>query len=217
MCLDDWQTVAEIAQAVFTILAILVAGVWTYRLYRQKRQRYPRAAVAHTVLWEQIGQQALVRAVVRVENIGEVLLRLDRSELILQQVLPLTKVLQEKVDTGGELPEAIDSCEFEWEALAQKPCNWSTEPREVEPQEADEFHFDFLIPSSVERVQLYSYFRNVRKNEQWWSRLRTWAVAKRSGTPPARKEIGWNTTTLHNLSKQRKRGEHAEENSEQEG
>jgi hypothetical protein len=65
-----------------------------------------------------------------------------------------------------------------WPCLVDRECNWSKECREVEPGEIDEFHFDFVIPAHVQLVEIYSYIRNVKKQDR---------------------EIGWNTTTVYSL------------------
>lgn len=88
-----------------------------------------------------------------------------------------------------------DCLEFGWPALGTRHCDWSSDIYEVEPQEAEEFHFDFLVPKFVETIQLYSYFRNDSKQNR---------------------EVGWNCTTIHDLSDCKQGGRRGEEEHETE-
>jgi len=64
-------------EAVFKVLAIIVAGYWTYRLFVKKRERFPRAKLKHTVsFWDGPESRRIIRVALLVENDSGVLLQI---------------------------------------------------------------------------------------------------------------------------------------------
>lgn len=174
------KTLAETGQAIATIVALIVGGAWTYTLFVRKRQRFPRATLSHTVAIRNITPGfLLVHLVVRVQNIGEVLLELRDSDIQLRQIVPLDEKQAKEIAEGKDPVKTGDS-EVDWPGIGRRECDWKERPTEIEPGEYDEFHYDFLIDSSVTTFSAYSYFGNITKKG---------------------KEIGWNCATLHDTNK----------------
>jgi hypothetical protein len=173
--LQHWKLIAEASQATLTGVAIVVAGIWTYRLFVKQREPYPKANVEHRVAHWKLGERTVVRLTVRITNVSGVVLSLPILQARLQQLLPMSsgtidELLALEVPTGeSEIP---------WPLLAERTCDWSDALREVEPGETEECHFDFLIASDVAAVMVYSYLKNHSKRGR---------------------EIGWNTTTVCSL------------------
>lgn len=73
MSLDEWKSVAQLAQAVVTVLSVLVAGAWIYfRYVRQTEHRSnPRLALEQKVLGCHAGFW-LIELNCQVENKGKV-------------------------------------------------------------------------------------------------------------------------------------------------
>jgi hypothetical protein len=173
------KTLAETGQAIATIVALIVGGAWTYILFVRKRQRFPRARVEHAVAIKPMSSKSLlVHLSVRIQNIGEVLLELVDSDIRLYQLVPVEGEIAEKIDKGED-PVPKGESEIDWPPLGQRECDWKQSPIEIEPGEYDEFHYDFVIASSVATFSAYSHFRNVVKK---------------------RRKIGWNWTTIHDTS-----------------
>lgn len=169
---------AEALQPAVTVLAILAAGVWTYKLFIQNRQKYPRANVTHSfTAWKLGSERVLVHVAVRIENIGQSLISIQSGFVRLQQVLPLEGDLLRQIECGEDAVCAGES-EILYPELAARICDWKKAPREIEPTETDAFHFDFVLPASAEIVEVYSHFENMTKR---------------------RRMIGWNCTTLHQM------------------
>ena len=63
--------------------------------------------------------------------------------------------------------------------------DFSRDGCEIEPGEADEFIFDFVIDADVAKVQFYSHVENVKK---------------------FKRNVGWNTTIIYDLTHGKKDG-----------
>jgi hypothetical protein len=94
--LGRYKDHAATLQALVTILALLVAGGWTYVLFIQNRERNPKASVEHLIQPVPLTEELiLLRTAVKVTNIGKVLLSVDDTTVWIQQIMPL-------VDCGGD-------------------------------------------------------------------------------------------------------------------
>jgi hypothetical protein len=178
----DWlaqaKDVADVAQSVFTVLGIVVGGVWTYLLFVKRRQRYPRAKVGHKITHKRLpGDRHLLHVVTEVSNTGEVLLTLGSGLTRVQQVLPPPSDLV-KVVRNGKDPVGPADTEYPWPCVGERLRDWTNDPREVEPGETDEIHWDFIVEPDAQTLEIYSYFKNVTKEGR---------------------EIGWNLTTMYDL------------------
>lgn len=179
---------SSILQSLATTIAIFIAGFWTYRLFIQRRQRYPRAKITHLLLFRIPigGEKVVLRVTVRIENSGEVLLKLASGRVWVQQVQPLPPHFLKEVDRTNDLITTEEN-EYEWPLLSECNFDWSEIDQEVEPGESDEIHCDFVVDANVRSILVYSYMKNESK--------------KRRGLVPWKKrEIGWNTTTWHDFS-----------------
>lgn len=166
------KTWFDIAESAAKILAILVGGFWTYSLFVRKREQYPRATVTIGAFHEDLSDQwRLLHVVVSVKNTGEVLLRLEKGDIRISQVSPPWEALMTALK-HMVVPDSRDLEEIERPALAYKNLEWGESPREIEPGECDEYHFDFVVPSSTRAVQVYTYMKNVSRTDR---------------------EMGWNT------------------------
>lgn len=175
--LERWKDYADATSSTITVIGLVIAGVWTYMRFVRKRQRFPRANVAHRIADWPVVAQRLLRLVVRVENLGEVIVRVRTIRAAVMQVLPTPPNVAEAISEGRD-PVARGSSEILWDTLGDRHCDFSGDGCEVEPGETEEFIFDFVIPSEVIKVQVYTHVENITKST---------------------KNIGWNTTTIHDV------------------
>jgi hypothetical protein len=176
--LNHWRALAETAQAVVTIAAIIVGGIWTYHVFVRKREKYPAAQTSHQVfVLGNAGLARFLRLIVRIENLGATLLRLGKTEVQIHRVAPVPGNWGERaVNTDCPLTRNKDG-EYPWPPI--ETMEISAENFEVEPCEAEEFHFDVWVHEDVSKLQVYSYFPNELKR---------------------RKTLGWSKTTIHDLN-----------------
>lgn len=174
------KDVAEIVKSAFTVLGLVVGGVWTYLLFVRKRERYPRAKITHSVThYDLPGGDRLLHVVSSVTNVGGVLLSLVSGVTRVQQMLPAPDEFVRIVGEGDD-PVRNGGTEYPWPSLGERRTHWEKSPRELEPGESEEIHYDFVIDSEATTVEVYSYFKNSAKR---------------------RREIGWNLTTLYDLKR----------------
>lgn len=176
--LEKLKDIADIAQSISTVLAVLVGGWWTYRLFVKKRQDYPRATITHSVIHKPLATgHYLLHVAINVKNTGEILLRLASGFTRVQQVLPPPKEFLEAVQRRDD-PVKQGDTEYPWPLIVQRNFEWEKSPRELEPAEEEEIHCDFVVDAEATTLEIYSYFKNKEK--------------------PGR-EIGWNLTTIYDF------------------
>ncbi|WP_447979626.1 hypothetical protein [Candidatus Nitrospira bockiana] len=168
----------ETLQALVTITAVVIGGVWTYNLFVKERQHYPHATIeqklSHVALSEQTN---LLRVGIDVTNTGSSRLILGKSIIRIQRILPLLSCPKEGPCAAKEVNDALQGIErnadrFSWPLIAERDTKF-TQPLDIEPGEKDFIEFEFAVPSEVAVVRVYSYFRNDQKsdstNEVGWS------------------------------------------------
>lgn len=174
---------SKFAQSSITALAIIIGGIWTYVLFIQKRQRYPRLNVSHQVISWPVGQKNLIRLQVRIENLGDVLFRLSSGHVWIQLMRPWPNGVQEADRGMGGIRPAERKAE--WPILQEHA--WDKIEKEVEPRETDTLHFNFMVNRQVKTIIAHTYLRNETKS-RWFD----------SFTSKPR-TIGWNTDSVHDL------------------
>lgn len=177
--LTDWKNLVDILQSLATILAIVVSGVWGYWLFVQNRQRYPRARLQHDVICHDLpGGEHLVHIVVTVQNLGNILIRLESGETRLQQVKPFPSRFIEAV---RQRQDPVEPGQTEIDYWPMLDCHELSLPKgawEIEPGESQEIHHDFLVAGEVQVISLYTFINNLSK---------------------PRRQIAWDLTTFHTL------------------
>jgi hypothetical protein len=168
MNLKEW---IEIAADVATVCAIVVGGGWTYALFVRQRLRFPRAELEIVVDRAMLqADKRLLHAALKISNTGHVLLRPERAELRVRQVVPVAEEIAASFQTEID-PVPADRKEIEWPLLVQR--QWSKE-FEVEPGESDTLHADFVIDGNVEVIQLYGFVSNPAQKRPGFG----WGVTK---------------------------------------
>jgi len=165
----------ESLKSLFTVVAIVVGAIWTYRAFVRKRHKYPRAKLGQSISsWRFPDEKTLLRVCVRIENVGEVLLKLPAGEIWVQQMLPCPQEVKEKITGGGD-PVLRGEAQIQWPLVGER----TLKEREIEPGESDEVPAEFVIAPNIEQVLVYTHFKNASKRRQ---------------------NISWNIETIYNLS-----------------
>lgn len=178
----DWfsrgKDIADGAASVATVIGLVIAGVWTWRLFVKQRLHYPRANVEHRVAHWRVGDQVLLRVTVRLTNVGSVLLQVKGIKAVIEQLLPLPDDVTAALAEGRD-PVAAGQSEILWDNIGERTCDFTENRREVEPGEIDECTFDFVLPGAVRKIQVYSHVQNLSKSDE---------------------NVGWNTSTVCDLT-----------------
>lgn len=184
-----WQAIQSFA----TVLAFVLGGWWTWSTFIRSRQRYPKVKLSYS--FEQYPVDSawrLVRVSLKIENQSNVLIKPRTVDTRLNQLKPwpneIGGVLKGLTLNGlTQYKDVLDSKNmvrpgqpgFGWPVIAQRIV--TLKKVEIEPNESETFHFDFIIDRRWEVVLIYSHIVNVRK--RW-------------------KRIGWTLTSTFELTKE---------------
>lgn len=183
--MSSLSTMLDLAQDILTIVAILIGGYWSLKLYRQKRQKYPHANITHEIFSFALPDgNRLVRLGIRIQNCGEVLIKIVGGQAFIQQVVPVDTHSAHQIELREF--QGNNGMEIDWPLIGE-PKAWATDAREIEPHESDTIYLDFIVDTDAEVVNVYSYLENTSKR-RWWSRKK--------------KQIGWRTESVHQLPEQ---------------
>ena len=164
----------DAGQILVTVGAVIVGGVWSRRTIFKKREEAPKIRLVHSVYTSFIDDaNRFVRVSLVIENQGQVLIRLDEVDSWLYQVAPWPEdILSEEKMIEKELGH------YKWPGVPGMTSRMIRPQNvEIEPNEVQEFHFDYVFPRYVQIIVAYSYVNNPTK-----------AIG-----------IGWNTSTIHDM------------------
>ena len=176
----DW---VDITQSIVTIGAVFVGGLWTYDVFIKERHDYPHANVEQKITHLSLADKGLLlRVGLDLTNTGSSLLEIDRSTIRIQQILPVASCSNDPC-AMNQLKDAAAAVErkddrFDWPLIADRDVKTTIE---IEPGEKQSLDYEFVIPSTVKAVRIYTYLRNDRKSNQ-------------------DKEIGWYASSHYDFS-----------------
>jgi len=171
MTLETVKTLAEIAASAATALGIVGAGFWSFVLFRRRRQQFPRVAISHQTHCLRLPDgRTVLRVFARIANTGEVLVSLRFARTRVQQLFPVPDHIFQLVSQGGDFVPQREK-ELPWTVLDAKKWQFDEHKAEVEPGEAEVLNSDFVIPTGVQQILLYTYVNNQAKrdSEIGWS------------------------------------------------
>lgn len=172
----DAKTIVEMLRSIIEVIAIIVAGVWTYERFIKNREDYPYPKIEQRCEHHVLDSNLIYLSVfVTVINQGKTKLDLDGAIIIVRQVSPLSReikmLLSDALQNSGEQNIRYGKVDrlfvdhgqrLGWITLGQR--EWNEERgkiNELEPGQTREFQFDFILPEGdVKVVEAISYFNN---------------------------------------------------------
>lgn len=180
MPVATWADILSIIASIFLGMGVIGGAIWTYYIYNQRRGRLPKANLSQEVQAIRLTNDKIcIHISIRIQNKGDVMISIYSATNIVYKILPLDFLIQRGLEGQGELYDALKK-EICWPALDSKDIDWKQKPLEIEPGEDDTSHFDLVIPADIELIQVYTYFRNVKKRGR---------------------DIGWHTEQIYDVSK----------------
>jgi len=182
--LESWTSAAaHLAQ----VGAIVVGGIWTYNRFIKQREDFPRATLEQIVSHRELSpEHTYLRVGVKIDNVSNVLLRMEKVLAYVYQVLPATEEVAQRLDARQFVAEG--EREAQWPLIGSYE---GTAAGQIEPGEGDEFGFDFAIPTDVNTAFIYTYIKNVTiagGSEVGWTVTRLYDLDRKSGTQRERVE-----------------------------
>lgn len=168
-------------------IALLVGGWWTYNLFVRKRAAFPKVELSHEFFLIDQPDDRVLHVVVRLKNTGEVLVPITQGFCRTQLVKPVDDVEgnhHESQSVRGKLRmlRVSQGAEIDWPMLEERSITLSEGECGVEPNEVQEFPFDFPFSPATEVVKIYSFIQN--------------DLCRASG-----KTYGWSKSSLVDLNK----------------
>lgn len=158
--LDSYLTITK---DILTIVAILVGAVW----FLLQREAIHKSDISHEIEYRTINDDwKWVQATVTIENTGKRVLDFNYASIKLQKILPLDQADAKRLQDGTSLLEAGDYT-IKWPRIGDvyRP---EIDIR-IEPGERQTKNFDFIIPSRVQTIRIYSYFSTTDSRKYGWT------------------------------------------------
>jgi hypothetical protein len=188
--LNKIKDYVDIASKVTQIVALGVAGWWTYRLFVKQRIEYPypdtECMVEH---WPIEAGKLYLSVTVVVRNVGHVLLELESAQIFIRQIRPMPedqKALINKADRDDLREGRIEGLfqeqgtQISWYEIGYREQKWERGEIKIEPGETEELQYDFILDDTVKTVKIIGYFKNVQAR----------------GKDP---ETGWHVTSVYDV------------------
>lgn len=178
----------SVVQSFFVSIGVIIGGVWAYWLFYKNRQIYPRANLSHEISHKIVSDDKIfLRVAVKISNVGNVVISLNKCDVRVQQILPANDKINELIKNNHDnchIKEHDNYWDYElpWPAICHLKDGWRKELTEIESNEIDQFCFDFLIDSKIETISIYTYFSNLTKKKET--------------------ELGWSLTTIYDIKKE---------------
>ena len=182
------QEIKDISAAIQSLsvsVGVIIGGSWALWLFYKHRQKYPQANLSHNISHEFLSDdKVLLRISVAVQNVGNVIISLNRCDIRVQQIIPVGDKINELLENHYEMNDINEKSEFldyeiQWPLLKHVELECKDGLCGIEPNEIEQFCYDFIIDSNVKTISFYSHFINQ--------------------TIKGKKELGWHLTTIYNL------------------
>lgn len=152
--------IVQVIQAIATIVAIIVGGAWTYRLFVLQRLAYPHLKIEHSVTDLPLPENQM-RLVVDIIHTNPGTVKITPQSGFLK-IYRLKDLPTEAPDQLNE-PQAQgwEDNDGTWEILDNHPWKWDARtPLIIEPGESNQLHYELTLDADVGPLEIYSYFRN---------------------------------------------------------
>jgi hypothetical protein len=165
-----YKPVLDNLQAVATILAIFVGGVWTYLLFVQQRQRFPHLKMEHKISHLSLPEHRILLMVdVTHSNVGAIKINFSTADIRiygLKRTPDLSGDVLKQLNRGRP-PDEIEPTAI-WTLLAQQSQNWKTDLF-IEPGESDQLHYEFVLSEDDPPLLVYTNYPNITINDAGWT------------------------------------------------
>lgn len=166
LTLSTLKDVADVAQSLATIVALVAGSIWSLHTYRRQRTSYPRldTEILEPNIFDLKGHRH-IRVEIRLFNRGSVIFKCKEAVLRLRSVLPIEDQRWDSIKsllTQDFDPVKDDTCLLDFPSISNR--TWGPAAVELEPGETDSLHADFVVRDDLEVAELYFYLKNPKKS-----------------------------------------------------
>lgn len=161
----------EVVNSLIATLAIVVGAVWALREFVWKREAFPQMEISQAIYSTFVSpNERLVRVTVTLENKGSGIVRPHQAEAELRQVTPWPQKF-------GPTRWSYIQSDWDWPLLVTSTQDLSDV--EIEPNEKDQFNFDFVVDPSIKVLLITSWVNNPSKqNGVGWVQATLYEIPK---------------------------------------
>jgi hypothetical protein len=160
----------SIVQSLAVTIGFVSGAVWFFA----QREALPRATISHSITHRVLTPDSTwVHASIRFTNIGKRAIDLHSGVVWLERILPLEDRLEAQLKEGKPLIAPKQEL-VEWPRLGE---GYTPElNRSFEPGEDEDLEYEFVIPSSIRTVKLYSWFERLHEPRIGWSKSTVYEI-----------------------------------------
>ncbi len=160
-----------VAWQIAAILGLLIGGGWTLRRAIKTRQHYPSANVDLEVQREvRTPHGAFLRVVLKISNVGKVILRVGAIEVWIQQVTPSdpARLIElKKMPVLLKSKEYTPTAEGPWRVINEHRIEYRRSQLMIEPKETDEIVVEMFCGEYSELLLVYAH---IERYPRWFER-----------------------------------------------
>lgn len=150
-------------QAAATTLALIVGGLWTYQIFILERDLTPHVDISQVVTGKLISSKWYwIRSSITAENTGKSLVRPKTEYITVVQITPLPRAIYKELkDNMDPIPYGSGTFHTKWRMPWQGLCQYIISLKnKIEPNESDTQDVDFVVPSWLKTVGVYTFIQN---------------------------------------------------------
>jgi len=160
----------SIVQSVAVSIGFVAGAVWFFA----QREALPRARISHSITHRTLTPDSTwIHVSIRFTNIGKRMIKLHSGVVWLERILPLEDRLETQLKEGKPLILPTQET-VEWPRLGE---GYKPElNRLFEPGEDEDLEYEFVIPSNIRTVKLYSWFESQREPSLGWAKSTVYEI-----------------------------------------
>jgi hypothetical protein len=165
--------IAGLVQSLLTIAGIIAAAIW----FIAQSESSPKANITHSITHRKIHENwTWIHTTIEISNVGKRRLALRYGIARLHQILPLDISIHDKIQYGDPLISK-DISMVKWPVLKDDD---DVEIRSnIYPGETDKIYYEFVVPSFIGTVELYTFFSMKKNDPQGWSKITIYDLNKK--------------------------------------
>jgi len=154
------KEIIDILQSIFTIAAIIAAAWWFFF----QAEALPRVGISHSVNYYKINDDwTWVYVSITLENLGKRPVNFSSEKVWLQKVLPIDKSIKDRIEQNVSL--ISEKGRLGWPLIGE-PYQKEIDI-DIYPGESDTLNYEFVIPSYIKTIRLYSFYQRQGSNKGW--------------------------------------------------
>lgn len=162
LSLDRVKEIVNILQSIFTIAAIIAAAWWFFL----QTEASPRVGISHSVTHHKIHDNwTWIYVSIKLENLGKIPVNFSSEKVWLQKILPIDKNIKDRIEQDVSL--ISEKGRVDWPLIGE---SYQKEiDIDIYPGESDTLNYEFVIPSYIKTIRLYSFYQNQKQgfNKGW--------------------------------------------------